>query len=35
MHGEIREITIWIAGAGVALTAVYYFLVHRMSGEKV
>jgi membrane protein DedA with SNARE-associated domain len=34
MHGEIREITIWIAGAGLALAAVYYFLVHRMSQEK-
>jgi membrane protein DedA with SNARE-associated domain len=34
MHGEIREITIWIAGAGLVLSAVYYFLVHRMSQEK-
>jgi membrane protein DedA with SNARE-associated domain len=34
MHGEIREITIWLAGAGVALAAVYYFLVHRIAGEK-
>jgi membrane protein DedA with SNARE-associated domain len=34
MHGEIREITIWLAGAGVALAAVYYFLVHRIAGKK-
>lgn len=34
MHGEIREITIWIAGVGLVLAAVYYFLVHRMSQEK-
>jgi membrane protein DedA with SNARE-associated domain len=34
MHGEIREITIWLAGAGVALAAVYYFLVHRIVGKK-
>lgn len=35
MHGEIREITLWLAGAGLALAAVYYFLVHRIAGEKV
>ncbi|HEY5227790.1 MAG TPA: DedA family protein [Opitutaceae bacterium] len=34
MHGEIREITIWLAGAGVVLAGVYYFLVHRIAGEK-
>jgi membrane protein DedA with SNARE-associated domain len=34
MHGEIREITIWVAGGGLALAAVYYFLVHRMSQKK-
>jgi hypothetical protein len=31
MHGEIREITIWVAAAAVALGAVYYFFVHRMA----
>ncbi len=31
MHGEIREITLWVAGAAVVLGSAYYFLVHRMS----
>jgi membrane protein DedA with SNARE-associated domain len=31
MHGEIREMTLWIAGAAVVLGALYYFLVHRMT----
>jgi membrane protein DedA with SNARE-associated domain len=31
MHGEIREITLWAAGAALVLGAAYYFLVHRLS----
>jgi membrane protein DedA with SNARE-associated domain len=31
MHGEIREITLWAAGAAVVLGSAYYFLVHRYS----
>jgi membrane protein DedA with SNARE-associated domain len=31
MHGDIREITIWAAGAALALGTAYYFLVHRLS----
>jgi membrane protein DedA with SNARE-associated domain len=31
MHGEIREITLWAAGAALVLGAGYYFLVHRLS----
>lgn len=31
MHGDIREITIWAAGAAVVLGAAYYFLVHRLA----
>ncbi len=31
MHGEIREVTLWAAGAAVVLGAAYYFLVHRLS----
>ena len=31
MHGEIREITLWVTGAALFLGAAYYFLVHRMS----
>ena len=31
MHGEIREVTLWAAGAAVVLGAAYYFLVHRFS----
>jgi len=31
MHGELREVTIWAAGAASALGAAYYFLVHRLS----
>jgi membrane protein DedA with SNARE-associated domain len=31
MRGEIREVTLWIAGASVALGSAYYFLVHRYS----
>jgi membrane protein DedA with SNARE-associated domain len=31
MHGEIREITLWVAGAAAFLGAAYYFLVHRLS----
>ncbi|MGA2018672.1 MAG: DedA family protein [Opitutaceae bacterium] len=29
MHGEIREVTLWAAGAATFLGAAYYFLVHR------
>lgn len=31
MHGEIRSITIWAAGAALVLGTAYYFLVHRYS----
>ena len=31
MHGEIREITIWVAVAAAVLGGAYYFLVHRLS----
>ena len=31
MHGEIREITLWAAGAAVFFGSAYYFLVHRYS----
>jgi membrane protein DedA with SNARE-associated domain len=34
MHGEIKEVTIWLAGACVALWAVYYFAVHRMAQKE-
>jgi membrane protein DedA with SNARE-associated domain len=34
MHGEIREVTIWAAGAAVILGGAYYFLVYRMSRKK-
>jgi membrane protein DedA with SNARE-associated domain len=34
MHGEIREITLWVAGAAVILGAAYYFLVHRLSRKE-
>jgi membrane protein DedA with SNARE-associated domain len=34
MRGEIREITIWAAGAAVVLGSAYYFLVHRFSREE-
>ncbi len=29
MRGEIREVTLWAAGAATFLGAAYYFLVHR------
>lgn len=31
MHGEIREVTLWAAGAATFLGAAYYLLVHRLS----
>jgi membrane protein DedA with SNARE-associated domain len=31
MHGEIKAVTLWVAGACVILAAVYYFAVHRLS----
>lgn len=31
MHGEIREITLWAAGAAALLGTAYYFLVFRLS----
>ena len=34
MHGEIREVTIWAAGAAAILGAAYYFLVYRMSRKR-
>jgi membrane protein DedA with SNARE-associated domain len=34
MHGEIREMTIWITGAALVLGAIYYFLVHRLSRKE-
>ena len=33
MRGEIREVTIWVGAAVVALGAVYYFFVHRLSRD--
>jgi membrane protein DedA with SNARE-associated domain len=33
MRGEIREITIWAAGAATVLGSAYYFLVYRMSSR--
>lgn len=35
MHGEIREITLWAAGAALVLGSAYYFLVHRLSRRAV
>lgn len=35
MHGEIREVTLWAAGAALMLGAAYYFLVHRLSRKTV
>jgi membrane protein DedA with SNARE-associated domain len=34
MRGEIREITLWAAGAAALLGGAYYFLVHRLSHEE-
>ncbi|HXN35489.1 MAG TPA: DedA family protein [Opitutaceae bacterium] len=34
MRGEIREITLWVAGAAGVLGAAYYFLVHRYSRKE-
>jgi membrane protein DedA with SNARE-associated domain len=34
MRGELREITIWVAGAALFLGASYYFFVHRMSRKE-
>jgi membrane protein DedA with SNARE-associated domain len=34
MHGEIREITLWLAGIGVVMGAIYYFFVHRISEKE-
>lgn len=31
MNGEIREISLWIAGAAAVLGSAYYFLVYRLS----
>jgi membrane protein DedA with SNARE-associated domain len=31
MRGEIREVTLWAAGAALVLGSAYYFLVHRLS----
>jgi membrane protein DedA with SNARE-associated domain len=31
MRGEIREVTLWAAGAALVLGSAYYFLVHRMA----
>jgi len=31
MHGEIREMTLWAAGAAAVLGSAYYFLVYRLS----
>jgi membrane protein DedA with SNARE-associated domain len=31
MHGEIREVTLWAAGAAVFLGSAYYFMVHRLA----
>lgn len=34
MRGEIREITLWAAGAAALLGGAYYFLVHRLSHKE-
>jgi membrane protein DedA with SNARE-associated domain len=34
MRGEIREITLWAAGAAIVLGSAYYFLVHRLSRKE-
>jgi len=34
MRGEIREVTLWVAGAAAFLGAAYYFLVHRYAQEE-
>jgi membrane protein DedA with SNARE-associated domain len=34
MRGEIREVTLWLAGACIILCAIYYFFVHRLSREE-
>jgi membrane protein DedA with SNARE-associated domain len=34
MHGEIREMTIWAAGAAAVLGAAYYFLVYRYARKE-
>jgi membrane protein DedA with SNARE-associated domain len=31
MHGQIKEVTIWVAAAAAILGGVYYFLVYRLS----
>jgi membrane protein DedA with SNARE-associated domain len=31
MRGEIREVTLWAAGAALVLGSAYYFLVHRLA----
>ena len=34
MRGDIREATLWLTGAAVALGAAYYFFVHRVTAEE-
>ena len=34
MHGELRSITIWTAGAAAVLGGAYYFLVYRLSRKR-
>jgi membrane protein DedA with SNARE-associated domain len=34
MHGEIKEVTLWLAAACLVLAAVYYFAVHRLTREE-
>jgi len=34
MRGEIREVTLWVAGAAAFLGAAYYFLVHRYTRQE-
>ena len=34
MHGEYREVTIWVTGAALVFGGAYYFLVYRMSRER-
>jgi hypothetical protein len=29
MQGSLSRITLWLAGAGAVLVAMYYFFVHR------
>jgi membrane protein DedA with SNARE-associated domain len=34
MHGEMRHVALWLGGAGLALSGLYYFFVHRHLRQK-